>query len=344
LSSTIIETLNKLGSDGVNLSLAELVRYKGLAKQLNLNPASAIKSSMAGAMASSFKGRGMEFDEARHYQPGDDIRSIDWRVTARTGKTHTKLYREERERPVLIYIDCTPAMHFGTQLLCKSVQAAHAAALIAFSAQSRGNKIGCIAFNQHTDIELKPKSTSKHTLSMLNQIVQLHNASVNARGPASNNEATNDESINNNKGSPANAHQASINKLARLAKPGTLVFVISDFNSFDESCFNVLGRMHRHCEIRPLRIFDPIEQALPHIANMQDVLLSDGKNEHYMTLGDNQLEKNYAQARQQWFKYLQSNISKLGLGLRQIDASKPIESQLIATRRGLLLGQFEDAA
>lgn len=338
MSNAVVDTLQKLGSNGVNLTLSELVRYKGLARQLNLNPASAIKSSMAGAMASRFKGRGMEFDEARHYQPGDDIRSIDWRVTARTGKTHTKLYREERERPVLIYLDCTSAMHFGTQLLYKSVQAAHAAALIAFSAQSRGDKIGCIAFNHQTDIELKPKSTSKHTLSMLNQIVQLHNSNVSANGkPLA---SANNDRINK----AQNTHQSSINKLAMLAKPGTLVYVISDFNAFDVNCFNVLGKMHRHCEIRPLRIFDPIEQALPHITNLQDVLLTDGEQEQYMTLGDSQVEKSYAQARQQWLAYLQSNISMLGLGLRQIDASRPIESQLIATRRGLLLGQQEDAA
>ena len=334
MSTLISHTLKQLESNGVNLSLAELVRYKGLAKQLNLHPASSIKSSMAGAMASRFKGRGMEFDEARHYQPGDDIRSIDWRVTARTGKTHTKLYREERERPVLIYLDCTPSMHFGTHLLYKSVQAAHAAALIAFSAQSRGDKIGCLAFNQHTDIELKPKSTAKHTLAMLNQIVQLHNASS---------EHAIDKSILAS-AEQGKAHFDSITKLAILAKPGTLVYVISDFNGFSEACFNVLGKMHRHCEIRPLRIFDPIELALPHISSLQDVLLTDGKTEQYMTLGDNQVEANYMQARQQWFNYLQKNINKLGLGLRQIDASLPIEKQLVATRRGLLLGQFEEVA
>ena len=338
MSEAINTTLQKLGSNGVTLSLSELVRYKGLAKQLNLHPSSTIKSSMAGAMASRFKGRGMEFDEARHYQPGDDIRSIDWRVTARTGKTHTKLYREERERPVLIYLDCSPAMHFGTQLLYKSVQGAHAAALIAFSAQSRGDKIGCIAFNQQLDIELKPKSTAKHALGMLNQIVELHNASADHHMAQS---KTSSQSVSNE---AKFKHIDSINKLAMLAKPGTLVYVISDFNGFDEACFNVLGKMHRHCEIRPLRIFDPIEQALPHINSLQDVLLTDGDSEQYISLGDTLIESRYAQARQQWFAYLQSNVNKIGLGLRQIDASRPIESQLVATRRGLVIGQHEDAA
>jgi hypothetical protein len=355
LSESVQATLQQLDSNGVNLSLGELLRYKGIAKQLNLNPASAIKSSMAGAMTSRFKGRGMEFDEARHYQPGDDIRSIDWRVTARTGKTHTKLYREERERPVLIYLDCTAAMHFGTQLLYKSVQAAHAAALIAFSAQSRGDKIGCIAFNENQDIELKPKSTSKHTLSMLNQLVQFHNesaaklenqiaqSSTGASAAPFSNQSNKYENNTKNAGL-ANPFLASINKLAILAKPGTLVYVISDFNGFDAACFNVLGKMYRHCEIRPLRIFDPIEQALPHIANIQDVLLTNGSTEQFMTLGDNKVEDNYARARLQWFTFLKGNINKLGLGLRQVDASQPIDKQLIATRRGLLLGQHEDAA
>lgn len=324
VENSVQTTLEKLNSNGVALTLGELVRYKGLASRLNLKPASAIKSGMAGALTSKFKGRGMEFDEARHYQPGDDIRSIDWRVTARTGKTHTKLYREERERPVLLYIDLHASMHFGTQLLYKSVQAMHAGALVTFSALSRGDKIGCVAACEGADIEIKPKSTSKHVLGMLNQIVQMQNQHVK-----------HDTTTNIDK---ASSNLSAMTKLSMLAKPGTLVYVISDFANFNTACFDVLGKMKRHCEIRPLHIVDPLEQALPNLHGSNQVLLSDGTNEQALTLGDKKLSEQYSNTRAMWFTGVNQHMTQMGMQLRTLSAAKSIEDQLVATRAGLLIG------
>ncbi|MGB3727177.1 MAG: DUF58 domain-containing protein [Glaciecola sp.] len=318
-------TLNKLNANGVSLSLAELIRYKGLARQLNLRPASAVRSSMAGALSSKFKGRGMEFDEARHYQPGDDIRSIDWRVTARTGHTHTKVYREERERPVLVYIDLQASMHFGTQLLYKSVQSAHAAALVMFSALSRQDKIGCVVVDDTSDIERKPKSTAKHVLGMLNQVVEMHN----------------NFNISDLKTSQQhnNKSEDGITKLATLAKPGTLVYVISDFSQFSQRCFDALGKLQRHCEIKPLHVFDPIEHALPRVSGLQNVTLSNGFQDHSVTLGDNALAQQYRDNREVWQNGLHLRFAQMGIQLRNISAASPIEEQLVGTSGGLLLGE-----
>ncbi|MDT0594717.1 DUF58 domain-containing protein [Glaciecola petra] len=318
----IEQRLAKLQTDGVNLTLPELVRYKPIAKRLNLNPASAIKSSMAGGMASRFKGRGMEFDEARHYQPGDDIRSIDWRVTARTGKTHTKVYREERERPVIVYLDLHQNMKFGTQLLYKSVQAVHASAMVTFSALARGDKIGCICANENTDLELKPKASAKHGFAMLNQIVNLHNQSQQSSQAKK----------------TANTCIDSINKLAVLAKPGTLVYVISDFSLFDQACFDALGNIQRHCEIRPLYIYDPIEMSLPHLSNTNDVLLTDGLNEQNLTLGDKDVENAYSSTRLAWLSQFKQRMQVLGINVNKLNAAHSVESQMSSTRAGLVLG------
>ena len=128
---------------------------------------------MSGGYLSRQKGRGMEFDEARHYLPGDDIRAIDWRVTARTGKTHTKIYREERERPVFILCDLTASMQFGSQLLLKSVQAAHIAALLSWAAAARGDKVGALIFNDGMHRECKPLSRQRATsLSVYKVVLQ----------------------------------------------------------------------------------------------------------------------------------------------------------------------------
>ena len=344
--------LASLLSNGVNCELAELVRYRALARQLNLAPSGSVKSSMAGTLTSSIKGRGMEFDEARHYQPGDDIRSIDWRVTARTGTTHTKLFREERERPVLIYVDLSSSMQFGTTLLYKSVQALHACALITFSALARGDKVGCMAVSNTHDIERKPKSTVKQSFAMLNQLVELQNSAV------INNASINNTSINNSAMAsqshttpkPALAQKASktsidistqhMNQLAMLARPGTLVYVLSDFNGFSPSAFSVLGRIKRHCEVRPLRIFDPIEEALPALDSMQEVLLSDGEQEQHMLLGDKQVNQQYERIRSAVFCALKDELSNLGLALRQVSCARPIEQQLSASKSGLVLGEF----
>ena len=144
----VIKWLNERSADGVSLNMKQLLHYKAKTGLVSLSPRKSNQAKLAGSYLAKTKGRGMEFDEARHYQPGDDIRAIDWRVTARTGTTHTKLYREEKERPIFILADLSENMRFGTQLLYKSVQAAHLASLIAWAAKERGDRIGGLVFNQ----------------------------------------------------------------------------------------------------------------------------------------------------------------------------------------------------
>jgi uncharacterized protein (DUF58 family) len=135
--------------DGDNLvcvSPATLIALRGAGEGLSLK-ASRIAARQSGNYLSRFKGRGMEFDEARQYQPGDDVRTLDWRVTARTGKPHTKLFREERERAVLAWVDMRPTMFFATRGAFKSVIAARAAALIAWSTNQQGDRLGSLVFN-----------------------------------------------------------------------------------------------------------------------------------------------------------------------------------------------------
>jgi uncharacterized protein (DUF58 family) len=106
------------------LTLAELIKLRIPAKQLDLNSRKLVATSYAGNKLAVLRGRGMDFDESRVYLPGDDIRLIDWRVTARSGTTHTKIYREERERPVYCVADCTSSMWFGSRTTFKAVIAA----------------------------------------------------------------------------------------------------------------------------------------------------------------------------------------------------------------------------
>ncbi|MBE9568426.1 MAG: DUF58 domain-containing protein, partial [Proteobacteria bacterium] len=142
----MINNTNKQAEGITWISTQSLIRLRMHASQLLLN-SSKIHAKQGGAYLSSFKGRGMEFDESRIYQAGDDIRNMDWRVTARTGTAHTKVFREERERPVLLWLDLNASMMFATRNKFKSVIATELASLIAWSAARNNDRIGGLIFS-----------------------------------------------------------------------------------------------------------------------------------------------------------------------------------------------------
>ena len=146
---------------GVYVSMDELVALQAADLSLDLRGRRKALTAVAGQHRSSFRGRGIDFDEVRIYQPGDDVRNIDWRVTARTGRVHTKLFREERERPVYLVVDQRESMFFGTQKAFKSVVAARIAALLAWASRDHGDRIGGFLFNDRDVQELRPKEGKK---------------------------------------------------------------------------------------------------------------------------------------------------------------------------------------
>ena len=158
--------------DGVvRVSLSSLIALHHDAESLVLQPGR-IRSPVSGGYRSPFKGRGMEFDEVRPYMQGDDVRILDWRVTARTGRPHTKLFREERERAVLLWVDLRHTMFFATQGAFKAVRAAQAAALLGWRAVSQGDRLGALLFSEATHIELRPKRGKAALLHVLSQIAK----------------------------------------------------------------------------------------------------------------------------------------------------------------------------
>ena len=305
----IAKWLSKYHSDGVNLGIKELIHYQGKTALLNLSPRKTVQAKLAGAYLAKTKGRGMEFDEARHYQAGDDIRAIDWRVTARTGKTHTKLYREEKERPVFVLTDLSSSMQFGTQFLFKSVQAAHLSALIAWSARKRGDRIGGLVFNQHQHIECKPFTRQKAVLSLLNSMIKVQQGA----------HTTGQEQI-----TLANACA----RLRRLAHPGSLVFILSDFSQLDELAKQHIAQLSKHCEVIAYPISDPFEHQLPQVRMSQRVTLSDGHNRQQIVLGEKDTEMQYSNQHQAHFDKIENTLKQCKAQVIQIDAGHPLELQL----------------
>jgi uncharacterized protein (DUF58 family) len=200
-----------------------------------------IRAFQGGNYLSRFKGRGMEFDETRLYQPGDDLRTIDWKVTARTGKPHTKIFREERERPVFVSVDDRPAMHFATRGVFKSVQAAKLAALLAWNAEHHGDRIGGQIFSDQGCRELKPQNGRRAVLHFLHALT--------------------DRSFQEQP--DEYRFEQALARLVKHARPGSRVYLISDFRGLNEAAERHLSRIAEHCDVVLLFVFDTLEQSLP---------------------------------------------------------------------------------
>ena len=233
------------GASPVSVSQAGLIRLAGPARAIALNVLR-VNSLQTGAYVSRFRGRGMEFDESRPYQPGDDPRSIDWRVTARSTTAYTKLFREERERPILIAVDLRSNMHFATQGCFKSVNASRAAALLSWAAHHRGDRLGGLIFGDTTHRELKPRLGRRAALRFVHELVE--HADWVQRDSDTRNE---------------DALTQAMSALRRVSRPGSLVVVISDFAGFSRAAQSYLSSVARHSEVLAVFLSDPLERELP---------------------------------------------------------------------------------
>jgi uncharacterized protein (DUF58 family) len=239
----------------VSVSQAGLIRLNGPARGIALDVLR-VNSLQTGAYVSHFRGRGMEFDESRPYQPGDDPRSIDWRVTARSTTAYTKLFREERERPVLVCVDLRSNMHFATRGCFKSVNASRAAALLAWAAHHRGDRLGGLIFGDTSHRELKPRLGRRAALRFVHQLAEHRDWPSSSSIKGSKTLAETDT-----KGSDPLVQAMSA--LRRVARPGSLIVVISDFIGFDRAAQSYLSSVARHNEVLAVFMNDPLERQLP---------------------------------------------------------------------------------
>lgn len=308
---------NDESDDIIRVKLETLIKLNQQAHQLPLK-SKKIHSRLSGSFISAFKGRGMEFDEARPYQPGDDIRSIDWRVTARSGKTHTKLYREERERPVLIWVDLRKPMFFASQGMFKSVLAAKAAALLAWSSTQHNDRLGGLIFSEDQHTELRPQRGKSATLHFLQQLTK-HSAWFK------NNEKTNkaEAKIENQTADHA------LNRLRRVAKPGSLIFLISDFRNMNHhentNIESSLAKMAKHNDLVLLFINDPLEQKLPPAGFYK---ITDGQSDMIINTYNPTVRSQYQQRFATHQQYLKDLCVKLGIFYINISTDKPLLESL----------------
>ncbi|MGY8852568.1 MAG: DUF58 domain-containing protein [Pseudomonadales bacterium] len=231
---------------GAYATLADLIGLRHQAHRLSLPRNQTATNPMNGQLRSKHQGRGMDFSEVRLYQPGDDIRSIDWKVTARTSKTHTKVFQEERERPVLILVDQGPSLYFGSRVRFKSVAAVRLAALLGWAALDQGDRVGGIVFNDQTHLETRPRRSRKSLLRLIHDCL----------------------SFNHRLGEPEHAQPHNhfsdmIMAAQRTSRHGSLIFIISDFSSFGPDLETRLNQLGRHNDLHGIQVVDPLDRELP---------------------------------------------------------------------------------
>ncbi|BCU07506.1 DUF58 domain-containing protein [Allochromatium tepidum] len=227
---------------GIRADLKELIALRTQARRLDLAPRGRVLATRSGGHLSRFRGRGMEFDESRVYLPGDDPRNMDWRVTARAGTPHVKLFREERERPVWLLVDQGPSMRFGTRVAFKSVIAARVAALLGWAAVDRGDRVGGLVFDEAGHLERRPAARGAGLLPLLERLAELVE-------PAT--------------GEGDCKLAAAASHLAALVRPGSLIAIVSDFADLDEPDGTWIARLVSGSELLLVLIHDPIEASAP---------------------------------------------------------------------------------
>ncbi len=288
------------------VSLAELIALQQQVFGLKLASVGAAKAAMAGAHGSRFRGRGMDYQESRAYQAGDDVRHMDWRVTARAGRPHVKVYEEERERPVVILLDMGFSMFFGTQGSFKSVQAARVAAFLAWAAVGQGDKIGALIFNRK-HVELQPRGGTRAALHVMKALVESTDPAIG---------------MQHEKNSP-DALTEALKRLRRVARPGSLIFVLSDFYALDDHATKQLARLRLHNDVVAIQFSDVLEREPPPVGRY---LVSDGQRAEVLNTQSLAALKQYRSWANKQQASLKSALRKSRIPLLQVKTTDDVVS------------------
>lgn len=231
-------------SHGVHIQTSNLIAMGQMSAQLPLHKQRKVLTNRVGNQISAIRGRGMEFAEVRAYSAGDDVRQMDWRITARTQTPHIKLYQQEKERPVMLMLDLRANMRFASKRAFKSVLAADIAALLGWSSLNSGDHIGTWIFNDTQELDIRPKGRKTHLLTLFHQLSDFAQKPTQAQ--------------------PAQARfEQMLRHLLRSHRPGSLIYLISDFYGFSSQCLPSLQTLSKRNDLIAIQIRDLLEQELP---------------------------------------------------------------------------------
>ncbi|QDU80055.1 hypothetical protein Pla110_17770 [Polystyrenella longa] len=234
----------------ISISLDEMVLLKADARGFSFLPRQPVSSLLSGRHASRLRGRGLAFEELRHYHPGDDIRLIDWKATARLRSTHVRVFNEERERPVLFVVDQRGPMFFGSQRAMKSVVAAELTALGAWRTLEAGDRVGGIVFNDNEIAEVRPHRSQSRLLQLFHQIVQQNQALAGIDSPT------------DSGATATNRLNEALQNVLHIAKHDHLVVLISDLDGADSDTHRLSTLIAARNDMLVAGIYDPLGASL----------------------------------------------------------------------------------
>jgi len=301
---------------GITVTLAELIEMRHRVREVQLFSKPGQRSPLIGLHHSKLRGRGVDFDQVRVYQAGDDVRNIDWRVTARTQEPHTKLFHEERERPIFILVEQSRQLFFGSASAFKSTVAARVAALFGWATLEHNDRIGGLVFGDLEHYEIKPRRSKQSLLQLLDRLARVNAALTTDSAPA------------------ADPLGTALRRAREVLRPGSLAIVICDERALSDAAEQQLSLLARHCDLLLLPISDPMDHALPAAG-----LLQFGLGEAHLEIdtSDVQLRRSYqalAEARQARWERLGQKLGLLVLPLStRADAVDQLREYTIARPR-----------
>lgn len=292
-------------------TLNDLLLLEGLvaSRSGSFTPKRPVNTLLLGKHRSHMRGRGLDFEEARKYVAGDDIRDIDWRVTARTGITHTKVFTEEKEKPCFLITDMSQSMFFGSKVYTKSFLACQLAALAAFEILHKQDRLGGLIFGNESDKLFAPQRSRKAALQYFNELVNRANSL-----------AEHPQVIGSKKGLLSKA----LERASAVVKHDYLVIIISDFNQVSEASKRQLIRMAQHNDLILAKINDPLEQQLPH----QKMVLSDGHLQLLWEWQKKNAKSNYDSQMNEHSSRFAQEMCNYGIPTMQLNTEEALEEQL----------------
>jgi uncharacterized protein (DUF58 family) len=294
---------------GVYVDLDDLLALEHRGRRLSFLPRQPVHSLLSGRLASRMRGRGLNFEEIRDYRPGDDVRSIDWKVTARLQKPHVRVFNEERDRQALLVIDQRMSMFFGSRLAMKSVTAAQAAAIAAWRILGVGDRVGAIVFDDRELVEFRPKRSRSTVLQVLSIIAAKNRALGVGRGIVA---------------APSMLNSA-LQQAQRRALHDAAIIIISDFDGANDDTRNMIGAMTRHNDVVALLVHDPLQSNLPASASMT---VTDGELQIQLDIGRESVRQSLLAVSQERLKDVLTWTHDFGVPVLPLSAAEDTTQQL----------------
>ncbi len=293
----------------IHVDAEHLRRLGKQSRAISLLPLQPARSVLNGRHASRLRGRGLNFEELRDYLPGDDIRTIDWKVTARTGTPHVRVYTEERDRPALLLVDQRVSMFFGTQVYMKSVVAAEAAAIAAHRVLAQGDRVGGIVFTEDALAEHRPQRRPV-SLSRFLSSIGVANTGLHVGLPGNGTVSLN----------------RTLDQAARIANTNALVCIFSDFDGMDESSETLLRRLSQSNDLIAFNISDPSSRELP---RGMKLTVSDGNEQIELDSSDAKLSNRLISAMEDRLSQLMEWSGRYGFPVVPLTTERPALDQLL---------------